>query len=201
MIEGSAYVSSVGWLPGRNQFEVRDTVGAEERTRIEASWEARAEAHRVLFRRMVERGVRITAGTDATTHLVIPGLSLHAELESLVRNGMTPAQSLRAATVTPDQIMGGGAGFVAVGRRADLVLLSANPLTDIANTEQIEAVVVGGAVLDRELLDLMLARVDDANASSRRWDLSRFRTLCQPAADGRPGGYAPAARGCASNAP
>jgi cytosine/adenosine deaminase-related metal-dependent hydrolase len=201
MIEGSPYVSAVGWLPGRNQFEDRETAAPEERARVEASWEARAEAHRVLFRRMVERGVRITAGTDATTNLVIPGVSMHAELESLVRNGMTPAQSLRAATAIPARLMGSSAGSIEVGRRADLVLLSANPLEDISNTTRIEAVIAGGKVLDRVLLDRILARLEEVNTVSRRWELSRFRTLCRPAAGGRPGVYVPASEGCEASGP
>jgi hypothetical protein len=98
MVQGSPYTKAVGWLPGRNQFESPADLGEEERLAIQASWDARAQAHRVLTRRMVERGVRIVAGTDATSHLVIAGFSLHDELQSLVRNGMTPAQALRAAT-------------------------------------------------------------------------------------------------------
>lgn len=61
------------------------------------------------------------------------------------------------------------------GRRADLVLLNANPLDDIANTTTIEAVVVGGRLYDRDHLDAMLDAVRQANDNSRRWDLSEYR--------------------------
>lgn len=175
MVEGSPYVPAVGWLPGRNQFESPSDSSPETRARIERSWEARAEAHRVLHRRMVERGVRIVAGTDATSHLVIAGFSLHDELESLVRNGMTPAQALRAATATPAALMGSDAGAIKPGRRADLVLLSGNPLDDIENTTSIEAVVVDGRLLDRKMLDRMLAAVREAHAASRKFDLRAYQ--------------------------
>lgn len=174
MVEGSPYVL-VGWLPGRNKFEVTDEVTPEKKIAIERSWEARAEAHRVLFRKMVRRGVRVIAGTDATVNLVIPGFSLHNELESLTRNGMTPAQSLRAATATPARLMKSNEGIIEAGRRADLVLLTENPLTDITNTKTIEAVILGGRYLDRERLDEMLESVKEANASSRKFDLELYQ--------------------------
>ncbi len=174
MVEGSPY-APMGWMPGRNKFEETADTTPEDRTAIERSWEARADAHRILFRKMVQRGVRIIAGTDATVNLVIPGFSLHNELESLTRNGMTPAQSLRAATVTPARLMKSNEGIIEAGRRADLVLLTANPLNDITNTKTIEAVILGGRYLDRERLDEMLESVKEANASSRKFDLELYQ--------------------------
>lgn len=175
MVEGSPYVKTVGWLPGHNEFEQPADTSAEMRERIEANWAARAEAHRVLFKRMVERNVRIIAGTDATSHLTIAGFSLHAELESLARNGMTTAQALRAATQTPAALMDTDAGIIEVGRRADLVLLSENPLEDINHTTAIDAVVLGGRWLDRERLDAMLEAVKSAHASSRKFDIEAYQ--------------------------
>jgi cytosine/adenosine deaminase-related metal-dependent hydrolase len=175
MLEGSPYTKEFGWLPGHNKFESVGETSPEERRRIEAAWEAGAEAHRRLARRMAERGVRVTAGTDATSHLAIPGFSLHDELDALVRNGMTPTQALRAATATPAEVMSSDDGVIAVGRRADLLLLSANPLDDIGHTRMIDAVVRNGALYDRARLDDMLDAVMQANAESRRFDLSRFR--------------------------
>jgi imidazolonepropionase-like amidohydrolase len=174
MIEGSPYVSALGWLPGRNAFEVTESVSAEERDRIEASWEARAEAHRILFRRMVERGVRLTAGTDATTHLMIPGFSMHEELASLVRNGMSPAEALRAAGGVSAQLIGVDSGVVEPGRNADLILLTANPLEDIHNTMAIEAVIADGRLFDRATLDAMLDSVERANSDSRTIPIDEF---------------------------
>ncbi len=174
MVEGSPYVK-VGWLPGRNQFEQPRDTPAAEREDIEGAWLARAEAHRVLYKKMVERGVRIIAGTDATTHLMIAGFSLHEELESLTRNGMTPAQAIRAATATPAKLMKRNSGVIDAGRPADLVLLSANPLEDINNTRNIDAVFQNGRLMDRVLLDQMLEAVKDAHASSRKFDLRVYQ--------------------------
>ena len=174
MIEGSPYVSAVGWLPGRNAFEVEEPIDQERRVRIEQYWAAYSEAHRVLFRSMVPAGVTFVAGTDATTHLVVPGFSIHDELISLVRNGMTPAESLRSATAIPAKMIGSDAGVIEPGRAADLVLLSENPLDDISNTKSIEAVVVRGRIYERDKLEGMLAGVLSANASSRNRDISAY---------------------------
>jgi hypothetical protein len=174
MVEGSEYIG-LGWLPGRNRFELPPDADAEQRARSDAFFRARVEAQRILLREMVARGVDITAGTDAATEFMVPGFSLHDELRSLVRAGLTPAQALRSATATPAEIMRSEAGVIEPGRRADLVLLNANPLEDIANTATVEVVVVGGRLYDRDRLDAMLDAVRQANDNSRRWDLSEYR--------------------------
>jgi imidazolonepropionase-like amidohydrolase len=78
---------------------------------------------------------------------------------------------LRAATAVPAGRMKQQAGRIAPGLRADMVLLRANPLDDIANTRSIEGVIVNGRYFDRSRLDTILARVDEANAASRTVDL------------------------------
>ncbi|MDH5823259.1 amidohydrolase family protein [Luteimonas sp. RD2P54] len=168
LVEGTPL--SKGWLPGHNAYEVGPEAGAAGREAAAAYWATFAEAHRILLRAMRDRGVALMAGTDANTAGVVPGFSLHDELQSLVSAGLSPAQSLRSATAAPAARMGRGAGKagrVAPGYRADMVLLRADPLLDIANTRAIEAVVVGGRVLDRGRLDAMLAAVADANDGSR----------------------------------
>lgn len=95
---------------------------------------------------LVRAGVTIVAGTDAPQPFVYPGASLHLELELLVEAGMTPAAALRAATLTPAEVLGLAAqqGSVTVGKRADLLLLDGNPLDDIRHTRRIRAVIAGG---------------------------------------------------------
>jgi imidazolonepropionase-like amidohydrolase len=87
------------------------------------------------------------------------GLHVHDELALFVESGLTPAEALRAATLTPAQFLGKAdtLGTVAAGKLADLVLLDANPLTDIHNTLKIRSVVAGGRYLDRAALDAQLA--------------------------------------------
>ena len=107
---------------------------------------------------MVERlqagNVPIMAGTDAPIGYLTPGASLHQELVLLVDAGLTPMQALRAATLTPAEFFGleNEQGTIEAGMRADLVLLNANPLDDIRNTQTIQAVFKNGVHLDLEEL-------------------------------------------------
>lgn len=98
------------------------------------------------------------AGTDAPMPEVYPGFSLHEELALLVDAGLSPRAALRAATLRPAQFLGLSAtqGSVDVGKRADLVLLDADPMRDIRNTRSIRAVVLDGRLLQREALDALL---------------------------------------------
>ena len=106
-------------------------------------------------------GVPILAGTDNNNPYVVPGFALHDELELFVRAGLTPLQALRTATVNPAKYleMEKFRGTIEKGKSADLVLLDADPLTDISNTRKISAVVVNGHLLTRAALDSLLARV------------------------------------------
>jgi len=99
------------------------------------------------------------AGSDCPNPYVYPGFSLHDELGLLVHGGLTPAEALRTATINPARFLGvtDSLGTVATGKVADLVLLDANPLQDIANTKRIRAVIRGGRLLDRRALDRLLA--------------------------------------------
>jgi len=91
-------------------------------------------------------GVPVIAGTDQT----IPGWSLHRELELFVQGGMTPMEAIEAATMVPARVMklDGEVGTVQAGRRADLVLLDADPLADIRNTRRIWRVMAAGRLYD-----------------------------------------------------
>jgi imidazolonepropionase-like amidohydrolase len=75
---------------------------------------------------------------------------------------LTPMQALQAATSKPAEFLGRSAeqGTITVGKRADLVLLAADPLEDVGNTEAIRAVVLNGKLLERSDLDALLAGVE-----------------------------------------
>jgi imidazolonepropionase-like amidohydrolase len=117
---------------------------------------------------MFRAGVPFMAGTDTAAGVhVFPGFSLHDELGLFVRAGLTPLQALQTATLNPAKFMGRLAdlGTVERGKLADLVLLDANPLDDIANTRRIRAVVLAGRYLNRGALDRMLQDVATAAAA------------------------------------
>ncbi len=106
-------------------------------------------------------GVPILAATDASfaNPYIFHGASLLDELDRYVGIGLTPREALFTATVAPPRFFGlpDQDGTIAAGRRADLVLLDANPLEDLATLRRPEAVIVGGTVLDRAALDALEA--------------------------------------------
>ncbi len=108
-------------------------------------------------------GVPFMAGTDAAPGVyIMPGFSLHDELANFVEAGFTPAESLQTATSNPAKFLGleTTLGSIVPGRLADIVLLGANPLDDIHNTQKITAVIVDGQFFDRAALDRILAKVE-----------------------------------------
>ncbi len=111
---------------------------------------------------MQKSGVGILAGTDTANPFCFPGFSLHDELGLLVRAGLTPLEALQAATLNPARFQGRekDLGTIEQGKMADLVVLDANPLDDIANTKKISAVVSSGKLYSRATLDQMLAKVE-----------------------------------------
>ncbi|MCX4098575.1 amidohydrolase family protein [Nocardia sp. alder85J] len=129
-------------------------------------------------RRLADAGVTLLAGTDAPNPGTVFGASLHRELELLVRCGISPARALAAATTEPARVFGlPDRGHIAVGQRADLVLVSGDPLTDITETRAIERIWRAGTACDRrafvasaaeaEQLDAFDAQVANAVATLR----------------------------------
>jgi imidazolonepropionase-like amidohydrolase len=112
-----------------------------------------------IVRAFVAAGLPVVAGTDALVAGVVAGSSLHDELVALVAAGLTPYQALDAATRVPTTWMGvgGDRGTVTIGKRADLLLLDADPLADISNTRRISGVIANGRWLPRADLDNKLA--------------------------------------------
>jgi imidazolonepropionase-like amidohydrolase len=110
-------------------------------------------------RELVRAQVPILAGSDAGVAFSYPGFSLHEELALLVTAGMTPLQALRAATLAPAEYLDARdtRGSIEAGQDADLVLLRANPLADIAATREIDGVLLRGRWLDRSALDALFA--------------------------------------------
>ena len=116
-----------------------------------ADWRKRRvqfEREQALTARAIREGALVLAGTDAGDLFVPPGASLHEELALLVAAGMSEMQALRAATADATSVLGlADRGFIGAGARADLLILGSDPLEDIANTRDIDHVIVGGTVV------------------------------------------------------
>lgn len=171
-LEGSKL--SNGWFPGHNGYENPNNTDAEGKQRSQIYWQTYIEALHIMTKALVRNGVVITAGTDSKTAGVIAGFSLHDELESLSKVGMSNAQVLHAATLASAQWMKSNAGKVEAGYRADLVLLAKNPLEDIKNTRTINGVIINGKYLDRTTLDNILESIKQANNSSRKISIDKY---------------------------
>jgi hypothetical protein len=117
---------------------------------------------------MFRADVPILAGTDTGNPYCFPGFSLHDELALLVESGLTPLAALQSATVSPAKFMNAADryGSVASGKIADLVLLDADPLTDIHNTAKISEVFVEGKEFSRTMLDELLKTAETAASAS-----------------------------------
>lgn len=113
-------------------------------------------------------GVGILTGTDAPLRNSPPGFGLHEEFDLLRRGGLTPFEIIQAATLEPARYFGmlDSAGTVAAGKRADLVLLSGNPLSDIRNTRRIVAVMAAGRLYQGLEREQFLSAGRDSRAAS-----------------------------------
>src|SRR5262249_5093594 len=115
---------------------------------------------------MHRAGVRFMTGTDLSGAYVFAGFSVHHEMELLVRAGLTPLEALQASTRNPATFLGEekSGGTVEIGKIANLVLLEANPLEDIRNTQRINAVILKGQYLPKQRLQNLL---DQAAAGAK----------------------------------
>jgi imidazolonepropionase-like amidohydrolase len=99
-----------------------------------------------LVKLMYDRGVQLTAGTDTPFPWIVPGVSFHEELRLLVEAGIPAAAVIRMATINAGLALKQNIGSVEAGKDADLVVLGANPLESVQNTERIEMVIKGGQI-------------------------------------------------------
>jgi imidazolonepropionase-like amidohydrolase len=128
---------------------------AAEEVRTPARRQRYVEVRNRIVKAIVDSGGKVMAGSDAPDWFMSPGWTLHRELATFVEAGLTPYQALQTATVNPAQFLNAGAewGTIEPGKRADLVLLTANPLEDIRNTTRIAGVSIGGRWMPRSELD------------------------------------------------
>lgn len=134
--------------------DLKSTAARYPDARGEAALRAYFEHGLALTGAAYRAGVPVLVGTDTA----LGGFRYHDEMALLARAGLSPAEVLRAATLDAVRYAGQAHrhGRVAVGHAADLVLLEANPLEDIANTRRLHAVLLAGRLYDRPRLDALL---------------------------------------------
>lgn len=110
-----------------------------------------------------ENKIEIMAGTDTPIGYLTPGLSLHEELNLLVKSGLSPLEAIKTATMNPAKYFNleDELGLIEENMFADLVILDANPLENINNTKQINAVLKQGNYFDRTTLDQILKNINE----------------------------------------
>ncbi len=117
---------------------------ADEFARAHAAWPKQL----ALVRRLHQAGVLLTVGSDLASPWVIPGVAFHQELGLLESAGLSRPEVLTMATRNGAEALGilDEVGTIAPGKRADLVILEANPLDNLRNTRRIQYVVLGGKI-------------------------------------------------------
>ena len=133
----------------------------------QAAWFLKSELDIYILQKLHEAGVMLVSGTDAGSSSigVVEGFATHDDLRLLTEFGFTSYEALQTATVNAAYVtekMTGEKDFgtIEIGKRADLILLSGNPLEDIKNTQDILGVMVRGEWYSAEELEAMIS-VDD----------------------------------------
>jgi imidazolonepropionase-like amidohydrolase len=150
------------WLRGQVEAWRKQAVTRAEATDSAALAADERNVRRLaLVRKLHDAKIPFLAGTDAPQgYNLLPGSSLHRELQLLVRAGMTPLEALQTATLNPAKFFGKDDwGTVAAGKVADLVVLSRNPLVDIANTRTVTAVLADGRYYSPRELERIRLRI------------------------------------------
>lgn len=142
------------WLPS-------NPCSAPANTQREENWNYN-------FGRMTAAGARVVLSTDAGVSAKYSfGFAEHHEIGMYAKFGMTPAQVIVASTSRPAELLRiKDTGTLAKGKRADFIVLSANPLEDIRNTRKIDSVYLNGVKLDREALQAKFKKASAPRAQS-----------------------------------
>ena len=124
------------------------------------------EMRRKMLRALHEAGAKIALGTDSPQWFSVPGFSIHREMPIMVASGFTPFEVLQSGTRAPAEYFGALAEFgtVEVGKRADLILLNANPLQNVGNVSRRVGVMVRGQWLPESQIQERLKKIADAAA-------------------------------------
>jgi len=135
---------------------------------------------------MHEAGVGLLIGTDTPNPFVVPGFSVHEELQNFVDAGLTPYEALRGATRDAADFLGASEAFgtVGVGRRADLILVEANPLEDVGNVARRVGVSIRGRWFSERDLRVLLDEI------AKKYAEEKLESEATPSQE-EPGGVPP----------
>lgn len=140
------------WQPGNSYV---DGFADHEVAAIQAGENARREMVRALH----QSGAKLLLGTDTPNPWVVPGFSVHEELKNFLSVGLTPFEVLTIATRNAAEFLGQDeVGTVEIGKRADLLLLGGNPLSDLEQLQDLRGVMLRGRWLSRDVLEALLAK-------------------------------------------
>lgn len=118
-----------------------------------------AALRRRILKALYDGGVRILLGTDSPQIFSVPGFSIHREMKLYTEVGMTPYDVLATGTRVAGEFLSGDFGKVEVGQRADLLLLEANPLEDVANVSKRAGVMVNGKFITEDAIQKRLQEI------------------------------------------
>jgi hypothetical protein len=161
----SEWRSTFDYIPAPLRRDWLAAIGSPSTSDESQASKAYAEWAIAMVARLNRHGVKFLAGTDGPAAFLTPGFGLHRELVALVGAGLSPIEALTAATLRPSEFMRmqNKLGAIENGQWADMVLLDANPLDNIRNTERIAAVIKDGHLYDRAALHNMLSALKIRN--------------------------------------
>jgi imidazolonepropionase-like amidohydrolase len=146
----------------RNKYlsqEIKDiTANCPHDTLLHNTIKRRYEFERSLLKKMLDGGVKFLAGTDYITNHVYPGFSVHDELQIFARSGFSNLQALQTATLNPAIYLNklNDYGSIEEHKIASIIILNQNPLDNISNTKDIDAVFLKGKYFSKDDIDKLL---------------------------------------------
>lgn len=169
--EGAEKDPRMEYVPGSL---VQAIWGPPRLTEFTRQAEAALPSMQALVGELHRAGVKLLVGTDLANAFVLAGFAVHEEMRLFQEAGIPAPDVLRAATIVPARFCGveDTLGTVAEGKTASLVLLSADPLADVANASRIEGVFLRGRYFDRAALEALLASVRTAVAAEKPADVA-----------------------------